>query len=195
MGRKPLGKSRPRESFDQWNCFAIRFRLNQLPTACAHPINLCNSLGSGLSDPAPLRWMRQEPWLESAINFPLCELHCLGGLLSYLSGIWTSGITVFGFSSSGFCNISGGPSRIPITPAPWAAGLVARPSWNKGILRPVRRCATRRCSGFSFRLVFLFSEWPSPYWIHWRDGLAHQERPQDQVRPWGQSPVRSYRSG
>ena len=61
--------------------------------ACAHPINLCNSLGSGLSDPAPLRWMRQEPWLESAINFPFCKLHCLGGLLSSCLGIWTSGIT------------------------------------------------------------------------------------------------------
>ena len=45
-------------------------RLSQLPTAYVHPINLCNSWGSGLSDPAPLRWMRQEPWLESVINFP-----------------------------------------------------------------------------------------------------------------------------
>ena len=62
--------------------------------ACAHPINLYNSFGSGLSGPTPLSWMQQEPWLESAINFPFCELHCLGGFLSYHSGIWTSGITV-----------------------------------------------------------------------------------------------------
>ena len=67
--------------------------LSQLPTAYAHPINLCNSLGSGLSDPAPLRWMQQEPWLESAINFPFRELHCLGSLLSSRSGIRTSDIT------------------------------------------------------------------------------------------------------
>ena len=60
---------------------------------CAYPINLCNSLGSGLSDPAPLRWLRQRPWLESVINFPFCELHCLGSLLSFCSGIRTSGIT------------------------------------------------------------------------------------------------------
>ena len=44
--------------------------LSQLPTAYVHPINLGNSLGSGLSDPAPLCWMQQEPWLESVINFP-----------------------------------------------------------------------------------------------------------------------------
>ena len=49
-------------------------------------------MGAGLSDPAPLRWMRQEPWLESAINFPFCELHCLGGLLFSCLGIRTSGI-------------------------------------------------------------------------------------------------------
>ena len=61
---------------------------------CAHPINLCNSLGLGLSDPVPLHWMRQGPWLDSAINFPFCELHCLGGLLSSRLGIWTSGITI-----------------------------------------------------------------------------------------------------
>ena len=65
---------------------------------CAHPINLCNSLGSGLSDPIPLYCMQQEPWLESAINFPFCELHCLGGLLSSHSGIQTSGITISGLS-------------------------------------------------------------------------------------------------
>ena len=52
-------------------------------------------MGSGLSDPAPLRWMRQEPWLESAITFPFCELHCLGSLLSSHSGIRTSGITLW----------------------------------------------------------------------------------------------------
>ena len=50
-------------------------------------------MGLGLSDPAPLRWMQQEPWLESAINFPFCELHCLRSLLSSRSGIRTLGIT------------------------------------------------------------------------------------------------------
>ena len=88
-GVETPGKVCPRgDSFDQWNCF---IHLNQVRGA--HPINLCNSLGSGLSDPAPLHWMRQEPWLESAINFPFCELHCVGGLLSSCSGIRTSGTT------------------------------------------------------------------------------------------------------
>ena len=69
--------------------------LSQLPTAYVHPINLCNSWGSGLSDPAPLRyWMQQEPLFDSAINFPYCELHCLGILLSSHSEIRTSGITI-----------------------------------------------------------------------------------------------------
>ena len=49
-------------------------RLSQLPTAYVHPINLCNSWGSGLSDPAPLCWMWQEPWLESVINFPFLRV-------------------------------------------------------------------------------------------------------------------------
>ena len=30
-------------------------------------------MGSALSDPAPLHWMRQEPWLESAISFPFAS--------------------------------------------------------------------------------------------------------------------------
>ena len=35
-----------------------------------HPINVRGNWGSGLSDFAPLRWLQQGPWLESAINFP-----------------------------------------------------------------------------------------------------------------------------
>ena len=66
-------------------------------------------MGAGLSDPAPLLWMWQEPWLESAINFPFCELHCLGSLLSSRSGIRTSGktfwITCCSFNISTCCFI------------------------------------------------------------------------------------------
>ena len=36
---------------------------------------------------------------------------------------------VLGFSSTGFCNISGGPSKIPTTPAHWAVRLVAWQGW------------------------------------------------------------------
>ena len=35
-----------------------------------HPINVRGSRGSGLSDFAPLRWLQQGPWLQSAITFP-----------------------------------------------------------------------------------------------------------------------------
>ena len=40
------------------------------PMACAHPINLCNSLGSGLSDLHHCIGCGRGPWLESLINFP-----------------------------------------------------------------------------------------------------------------------------
>ena len=40
------------------------------PTACAHPIKLCNSLGSGLSDLHHCVGCGRGPWLESVINFP-----------------------------------------------------------------------------------------------------------------------------
>ena len=40
------------------------------PTACAHPINLCNSLSSGLSDLHHCVGCGRGPWLESVINFP-----------------------------------------------------------------------------------------------------------------------------
>ena len=40
------------------------------PMACAHPINLCNSLGSGLSDLHHCIGCRRGPWLESVTNFP-----------------------------------------------------------------------------------------------------------------------------
>ena len=40
------------------------------PTACAHPINLCNSLGSGLSDLHHCVGCSRGPWLESVTNFP-----------------------------------------------------------------------------------------------------------------------------
>ena len=99
---------------------------------------------------------------------------------------------VLGFLGTGFCNISGGPSEIPTRLACWAAGLVAQPGCSKGTLRQTGRYATWQYSGFSFRLVFRFSGRPSPDWTHWRDGPTHQEWPQDQVRPRGQAPARSY---
>ena len=40
------------------------------PTVCAHLINLCNSLGSGLSDLHHCIGCGRGPWLESVINFP-----------------------------------------------------------------------------------------------------------------------------
>ena len=40
--------------------------------------------------------------------------------------------------------------------------------------------------------MFQISGRLSPDWTHWRDGPTHQEWPQDQVRPQGQSPVTSY---
>ena len=40
------------------------------PMACAHPINLCSSLGSGLSDLHHCVGSGRGPWLESVINFP-----------------------------------------------------------------------------------------------------------------------------
>ena len=40
------------------------------PKVCAHPINLCNSLGSGLSDLHHCVGCGRGPWLESVINFP-----------------------------------------------------------------------------------------------------------------------------
>ena len=38
--------------------------------ACSYPINLCNSLGSGLSDLHHCFGCSRGPWLESVINFP-----------------------------------------------------------------------------------------------------------------------------
>ena len=40
------------------------------PTACAHPISLCNSLSSELSDLHYCVGCGRGPWLESVINFP-----------------------------------------------------------------------------------------------------------------------------
>ena len=40
------------------------------PMVCAHPINLCNSLGSGLSDLHQCVGCSRGPWLESVIKFP-----------------------------------------------------------------------------------------------------------------------------
>ena len=57
------------------------------------PINLCNSLGSGLSDLHYCVGCGRGPWLQSVINFPFLPVHCLGPLLSSHSGIWTSGTT------------------------------------------------------------------------------------------------------
>ena len=90
---------------------------------------------------------------------------------------------VLGFSTTSFCNISGGPSEIPTMPAPWAARLVALPRWRGGAPRQTRR-TTWRYSGFSFGPAI---QMPGPNWTHRRDGPTHQERPQDKVRPQGQS--------
>ena len=40
------------------------------PMACAHPIHLCNSLGSGLSDLHHCAGCSIGPWPESVIKFP-----------------------------------------------------------------------------------------------------------------------------
>ena len=51
------------------------------------------------------------------------------------------------FSSTGFCNISGGPSEIPTTLGSCAARLVAQPGWSEGALRQTRRHTTWWYSG------------------------------------------------
>ena len=83
-------------------------------------------------------------------------------------------------------------TKIPTMPAPWATRLVARPCWREGTLRWMRRRAIWRYSRSSFGLVFWLSRQLSPNLTHWRDGPTHQEWPQDQVRPRGQAPARSY---
>ena len=66
------------------------------------PYKLGNSLGSGLSDPAPLRWTHSGALTQVSNKLTsFWELHCLGSLLSSRWGIRTSGITF------------GGSSRIP----------------------------------------------------------------------------------
>ena len=89
------------------------------------------------------------------------------------------------FWQSNFCNISGGPSKIPTMPAPWIAGPVAWLGLGRGNLRQSRRCATWWFSGFSFRPAFWLSGWPSPNRTHWRDRPTHQEWPQFKARPQG----------
>ena len=76
-------------------CKHVTNPLKPATNCLCSPYKFMQQLGLGaFSDPAPLRWLQREPWLESVINFPLfCELHCLGSLLSSRSGIWTSGIT------------------------------------------------------------------------------------------------------
>ena len=51
-----------------------------------HPINVCGNWGSGLSDFAPLRWLQQGPWLESAINFPFFTCCIVMEVLSFPAG-------------------------------------------------------------------------------------------------------------
>ena len=91
------------------------------------------------------------------------------------------------FSSTGFCNISRGPSEIPLSRR--TGGSVGL-EWRN----PKRDEEARHLMVFGFSLgpVFWLSGQTSPDWTHWRDGPTHQEWPQDQVRPQGQSPVRSY---
>ena len=60
--------------------------------------------------------MWQEPWLESVINFPFCELHCLGSLLSSRSGVQTLGIRLLTHTTTRYVrstmpSIWCGPSR------------------------------------------------------------------------------------
>ena len=91
------------------------------------------------------------------------------------------------FSITSFCNISGGPSKIPTRPAPWASRLVGQPGWSEGTLRWTKRRATWWYSGSSFGPVFWLSGQPSPNWTHWRDRPTHQEGPQGKVRTWSWS--------
>ena len=58
------------------------------------PYKLGNSLGSGLSDPAPLRWTHSGALTRVSNKLTsFWELHCLGSLLSSRWGIRTLGIT------------------------------------------------------------------------------------------------------
>ena len=69
MGQKPPGKSHREKVLT--NEIACKLVTNLLkPTACTHPINLCKSLGSGLSDLHHCVGCDRGPWLESAINSP-----------------------------------------------------------------------------------------------------------------------------
>ena len=56
------------------------------PTVCAHPINLCNSLGSRHSDLHHYVLCGRAPWLESVINFPF-----LPGALSWRPSLFPLG--------------------------------------------------------------------------------------------------------
>ena len=112
-----------------------------------------------------------------------------GGLLSYRVAQSRTRLKRLRSSSS---NISGGPSEIPTMPVPQAAKLVARPGWSKGTPKQTRRPTNWQYSWFSFRPVFWLFRRLSPDCTRWRDRPTHQEWPQEQVRPRGQSPVRSY---
>ena len=67
-------------------CQHVTNPLKPATNCLCSPYKFMEQLGLGaFSDPAAPRWLRQEPWLESVINFPFfffCELHCLGSLLS-----------------------------------------------------------------------------------------------------------------
>ena len=56
-----------------------------------HPINVHGNWGSGLSDFAPLCWLQQGPWLESAINFPSFACCIVMEVFSFPAGDSDSG--------------------------------------------------------------------------------------------------------
>ena len=65
-------------------------------TACAHPVNLCNSLGLGLSDLHHCVGCGRGPWLESVINFPFLQV-----ALSWRPSLFPLGDLDIGHNKSG----------------------------------------------------------------------------------------------
>ena len=87
INRCPKGnKGNMRESGKARECLSLNkspWKFVPIKLLCKHVTNLlkpatnclCSpSWGSGLSDPAALHWMQQEPWLESVINFPFLRV-------------------------------------------------------------------------------------------------------------------------
>ena len=92
---------------------------------------------------------------------------------------------VLGFSSTGFCNISGGPSKIPTTPAPWATRLVAWPGWSEGIPRQTKSYATWRYSGSLLNQCSDSLDGQAPTGLIGGMGQLTRNGHWITVRPWG----------